>query len=336
MLVVAIGASTFVIPWVKQVAVGKTPTQTRAYVLGDAASKIATERNAAVRSFKERARGLRLESIEKLDEQRRDLTKERAQLVGSISAAKPAWVLALVDQKMLLAIERSKLRVAVVDQELSAISAARDAAASNGASIAAKADLATQQHEVDRLLSPCNQANRDISNYEQRWRWKVRQWWENAEHQALKTVRDQRCNAARASMSRRDQLAEVARQKTALNRRAQEAFDKTDATTETIRNAGANLASDAERARIEFSGSLPERLRAWSERWKLAKLLRTAAFALALIIATPFLTPVVLFRSRPARDASLGDPHPRAKRSGRRHHACCAVRNLRRGTPGAG
>lgn len=134
----------------------ETPTQMRTHVLSTAASRIAFERDAAARSFVEKARVLRFESIVKLDGQGRDLIKERAQLTGSINAAKSAWVLAIVDQKMLLAIERSKLRVAVIDQELSAISAARDAAASNGASIAAKADLAAQQREVERLVAQCS------------------------------------------------------------------------------------------------------------------------------------------------------------------------------------
>ena len=164
MLVVAIAASTFVVPWVKQVAVGTTPTQMRASALSDAASRIESERDAAARSFLEKAHVLRLESIDKLDERRRGLIKERAELAESIGAAKLAWVLAIIDQTKLLAIERSKLRVVVIDQELSAISAARDAAASNSASIAAQADLAAQQREVERLVPQCNQANRKTND----------------------------------------------------------------------------------------------------------------------------------------------------------------------------
>lgn len=289
MLVVAIAAGTFVVPFIKQVMSGTTPTQMRHRALSNAASKIASERDAAARSFLEKAHLLRFESIDKLEERRRGLIKERAELAESIGAAKSAWVLAIIDQTKLLAIERSKLRVAVIDQELSAISAARDAAASKGASITAQADLATQQREVEGLVPLCNQANRNVSEYEQRWRWKVRQWWESAEHRALVTARDQQCNAARASITRRNQLVDVVRQKVVLNRRAHDAFARIAGATEAIRKTGVELAKDAERARIEFSGSLPERLRAWSERWKLVKLLRTAAFALALVIATTFL-----------------------------------------------
>ena len=288
-LVVAIAASTFVVPWIKQAAVGKMPTQIRTHILSTAASSIASEREAAASSFAEKTRSLRFQSIDKLDEQHRGLIKERAQLVESISAAKSAWMLAITDQKMLLAIERSKLRVAVIDQELSAISAARNAAASNGASIVAKADLVAQQREVGRLAAVCDQSNQTVRSYEQRWSWKLRQWWESAEHKTLATKRNQRCAAANAAITRQKQLVAVANQKNELNRHAQDAFARAANATETIQKAGVDLAKDAERARIEFSGSLAERLRAWSERWKLAELLRTAALAFVLIIATPFL-----------------------------------------------
>lgn len=294
-LVVAIAVSSLVVPWIKQVAVGKTPTQIRAHVLGTAASRIASERDAAAEAFVDKARDLRFKSVDKLDEQRGGLIKERAQLVETIGAAKSAWVLAIVDQKALLAVERSKVRVAVIDQELSAISAARDAATTNGASITAKANLIAQQGDVKRLVLLCNQANRNLSSYEQRWRWKLRKWWESAEHEALVAARDQGCKLARASITRRNQLVHVVRQKNAIRRRAQEAFARTAGATEMIRKTGVDLANDAERARIEFSGSLPERLRTWSERWKLASLLHTAALALAFIIATPFLIRLVCY-----------------------------------------
>lgn len=287
-LVVAIAAGSFVVPWIKQVAVGNTPTQVRKHVLSTAASTIMSERDAAATSFVENTRDLRFKTIDKLDEQRRGLLEERDQLVRIISAAKSAWVLAVVDQKALLAVERSKLRVAVIDQELSAISAAREAAATDAASIAATTNLEAQNGKVKRLVHLCDQANQTLSSYEQRWRWKLRQWWESTEHKALATARDQQCNAARTSIAHRDQLVQVARQKNAVKRRAQEVFARMASATEMIRKTGVDLANDAERARVEFSGSLPERLRAWSERWKLTNLLRTAALALALIITIPF------------------------------------------------
>jgi hypothetical protein len=288
-LLVAIAASSFVVPRIKQIAVGKAPAQIRTHVLDAAASRIALERNAAAQSFKEQARNLRSQSIDKLDQERRSLITERAQLLATIGTAKSAWILAIVDQGALLTVERSKLRVAVIDQQLSAISAAREAALTNGASVAAKANLAVQQREVERLIPLCNQASRNLGSYEQRWRWKLRRWWESDEHKALVVARNQRCAVARASISRRDDLVRITRQTNALNRHAQEALAGAAGATAVIQKVGVDLAKDAERARIEFSGSLPERLRTWSERWKLTELLRTAGIALAVIIAIPFL-----------------------------------------------
>lgn len=293
-LFVAIAASTFVVPWIKQVFVEKAQLQTRVQELDSAAIRIKSERDTAAKIFVAKARALRFESIDKLDERRRELIKKRDQLARSISAAKSAWELAIFDQKELLTIERNKLRVAVINQELSALSAARDAAASNGASLAARADLAAQQREVGRLVPLCNQANQTVRSYEQRWRWKL-QLWEGTEHKTLDTQRNQQCAAANAAITRQNQLVAVATKKNELNRRAQDASARAAGATETIQNAGVDLAKDADRARIEFSGSLREKVRVWSERWKLTKLLRTAAIFLALIIAAPFLVRLLCY-----------------------------------------
>lgn len=289
LLIAAVALSTFLIPWLKQVAFGRSPTLVRMQVLEDAKSRIASKRDLAEKSFAQTARALRSESIGKLDDRRRALNEERDRLNQSIKAAKSPWELALLNQKELLNTELNKLQVAVIDQELAAISAARDAATSDGASIAARVDLAQQQREVARLNSMCAGAKSKVKIYEQRWRWKLRQWWESAEHKALVTARDDRCKAAKAAMMSLDRMAAAARQKHALNLQAKDAFARAAASTAMIRGGGADLAKDAERARDEFSGSLQERLRVWAKRWKLTKILRTAAVALALIIAMPFL-----------------------------------------------
>ena len=295
LLVAAIAASTFFIPWVKQVALGRSPTLVRMQVLKDAKSRIESKRDVEEKSFRQAAVALRSESIGKLDDRRRALNEERARLMRSINDARSPWALALINQKALLAIELSRLRVAVIDQELAAISTARDAATSDGALIAAKADLATQKREVARLSSMCNRAKSNVYMYEQRWGWKLRQWWESAEHKALVAARDNRCKAVEAGIKHRDRLVDVANQKDAANRRTKDAFARAAASTEMIREAGVALVKDAERARIEFSGSLPEKLRVWAERSKLTKILRTAALALAIVIAMPFLIRLFCF-----------------------------------------
>ena len=101
LLVAAIAVSTFLIPWLKQIAFGRSPTLVRMQVLEDAKSRIASKRDAAEKSFGQTARVLRRESIGKLDDRRRALNEERDRLNQSIKAAKSPCAVALIKQKEL-------------------------------------------------------------------------------------------------------------------------------------------------------------------------------------------------------------------------------------------
>ncbi|NJR80373.1 AIM24 family protein [Sphingomonas corticis] len=294
-LVAAIAASTFILPWAKQFVVGRTPIQVRQRVLADAASTIAAERQAAIAAFRKNALALHRTSVSRLDEQRRTLRAERDDLAKRVVAGKPAWALAIVDQNELIAIERAKLRIKVIDQQLGAISTARAAVVSKGASLTAEADVAAQKRRVATLIPLCNRADAKVSSFEHSWRWKLRRWWDSAEHKALVAYRDKQCGAAREAIAKRNRGLQVARNKADAARRAQTAFVVAADAVGGIQQAGVELAFDAERARVELSGSLPERLRAWSEQWQLPWLLRTAAIALAFIIVTPFLIRLFCF-----------------------------------------
>jgi uncharacterized protein (AIM24 family) len=294
-LVVAIGLATMTAPWVRQVAAGTTPTQVRAQVLENANGSIAAERDAATRAFAGRVGSLRTQSLADLAERERQLRAERAALAGAIGAAKPAWVLALADREELIANERRKLRVALIDQELPVIVAAFEAVGNDGAAIAAQADLSTQQRIVVRAVPACNNATKQMRDYEDRWLWQVRRWWESRDHKQLVRVRDQRCAAARAAMARRDRLLAVAQARLHAQHTAQSGFRQAARATDLIRHVSADLAQDAERARIELSGSVPQKLRLWSERLGLAAILHAAAIALALIVAMPFLIRLLCF-----------------------------------------
>lgn len=289
LLVVAIGVGTVAVPWAKQVITGVRLAEVREQVLGDTTRTIATERDDAANTFRAHALSLRSKSAAQLDDQRRRLRLERDDLRKQIGDEGPAWALALVDQKALLNNERRKLRVAWIDQELAAIDSARAAVASNGASIAAQANLDAQQKLVARTVPLCKAATQRVGSFEERWRWRLRQWWESDEHKAMVDARNQRCNVARAAIQRRDQLITVARQKAQLQRDMDTAFVQAANTTTAIKGAGRDLAKDAERAKIELSGSLGQKLRLWTERLGLVPLLCKAAIALGLIIATPFL-----------------------------------------------
>ena len=58
--------------------------------------------------------------------------------------------------------------------------------------------------------------------------------------------------------------------------------------TDQLTQAGNGLAEDARKANTVLQGRLDQKLRIWAERVNLSSLLRQAAFALALIVAMPF------------------------------------------------
>jgi uncharacterized protein (AIM24 family) len=294
-LVVAIASGTVVVPWMKQVVAGTTPAQVRASVLNGAIREMEAEREANIRAFTERVGSLQKSSLQGLTKRERQLQSERATLTDAINGSQPAWALALTDREELLANERRKLRLAVIDQELPAIAAARAAVASKGATIAARADLSTQQQIADLAAAACNTGKRRVRAYESRWRWRVRQWLEAEEHRKLVEARNRDCAAARAAITKRDRLKNIAQGKLRTQREMQAAFFEAASASSTIKKAGVELAEDAKNAEIELSGSLPEKLRLWAERLGLASILRAAAVALALIIAVPFIIRLLCF-----------------------------------------
>ena len=83
LLIAAVALSTFLIPWLKQVAFGRSPTLVRMQVLEDAKSRIASKRDLAEKSFAQTARALRSGGREP-DQRKRDKPRPLAgaRLVG--------------------------------------------------------------------------------------------------------------------------------------------------------------------------------------------------------------------------------------------------------------
>ena len=122
-LVIAIGIATIFAPWVKQVIAGSTSTQVRSQALGVANRTIAEERDEAIRAFNRKGQLLRGEGAAQLHARMQRLEAERSDLRKQLGDAKSAWVLALLDRAELLANERRKLRIAVIEQEVAVIMA---------------------------------------------------------------------------------------------------------------------------------------------------------------------------------------------------------------------
>lgn len=326
LLLIAISISTVLVPWAKQFIAGRTPAQMRAQVLSHATQAIAAERSLAVSTFNRQAQASRTSSVAELDARLARLRSERTTLRNEIAGARPRWMLAITDPDAVLPLERKRLRLGWVNQELPAVEAARAAVASNGATLTALTDLRAQQARVSQAIPRCNAAAREVRSFEDRWRWRLRKWWDSDEHKALIVLREQRCATARQTMRQRDHLLTVARSRIEARRKANAAFERAAVATSTIERVGRDLGADAAKAQIEWRGSLPQKLRLWSQRLGLPSLLRQAAIALAIVIAVPFLIRIFCYfvlapaamrrpaiRLRILRDVSV--PIPLAARS---------------------
>lgn len=289
LLVAMIGLATITIPWAKEIWSGARQAQQRQQSLDHVQQIMGREAATAAQDFRAQAATLRQQSLTELDAQKARLQAERAILQKQISAARPAWLLAISDQQALLDGERQKLRAAWIDQQLAAIDAARAAVDSQGQSLLAQQNLAAQQRLLVQYQQSCAAATQALQHYEAQWRWRWRQWIESAEHRALAARGSQNCAA------RDDAQRHVRRLQAALHYQQQAhlaantAFDRAATSVQQIDQAGGALAADAARARIALSGSLPEKFRLWAAQIGLQTLLWQAAIALLLIMVTPLL-----------------------------------------------
>lgn len=295
-LVIAIGIATIFAPWVKQVIAGSTSTQVRSQALGVANRTIAEERDEAIRAFHRKGQLLRGEGAAQLHARMQRLEAERSDLRKQLGDAKSAWVLALLDRAELLANERRRLRIAVIEQEVAVIMATLAGVDTNTETLAAAANLDKQNRRVAEVVGDCNTTINAKRLNERNMRWRLGgKWIESTEHEQL--VRAETSCRAEVDRSKRQRnlLMEIKTEKVRLQSAAQNNLQQATSDTDRIANVGLDLAADAERARVDLAGSIPERVRVWSDRWNLAFLLKAAAFALVIVIATPFLVRIFCY-----------------------------------------
>ena len=287
-LVIAIGTATIIVPWVKQVIFGTTPTQIRANVLSDAMGKIDDDQEAAKRAFLDEASSLESRSLKEINDRKQRREIERRQLEMQGDTARPYQILALTDPAELLANEQRKLRIRVIKQELSALSAAEDLVRRQKWSFTASASLAQQQKKLSRAIPLCNSASAALNRYEARWRWRVRSWVESADHKRLTAEKADRCGNVADAKKRLNQLSMTHKKAAAAKDKARSAFLAASSDTKEIMRSDAELAKSADDAKIELNGSMPEKLRLWAKKIWLQKLLQQAALAFGVILAIPF------------------------------------------------
>lgn len=295
LLVLVIGLATITVPWAKEIWAGARQAEQRQQVLQQANQILGQEAAVAATEFRAQAGALRQQSLTDLAQQKTRLLDERAQLQQDMDAAPPAWLLAVRDPSALMAGQRKKLQAALIDQQVAAIDAARAAMESDGRSILAQQNVAAQQQALAQQQRLCTIATQNLNNYEERWRWRLRQWIESREHQALVVQQRKSCAARDATLRGVQRFQAAARYQQQAQQAADRAFAQAAEATHKIDQAGRDLAADAARASVIFSGSLPEKLRLWAAQIGLSSLLWKAALALLVIMVTPLLIRLFLY-----------------------------------------
>ena len=288
-LVLAIGAATFVLPWVGQQLGDRVELRTRDAALQNAAAIIAEERELAEQQFTSNAAKLQNKSLEALQGQQRELQGEAANLRRQIDGAGPAWQLAVLDRDELLANERRKLRLSIVNQEITAVAAASSVVATRGKSLADRTTLRVQQNRLEKAQVACDAARKARAQYRSTLIGTVDEYLRSPRYQNLQELENSRCQERDRLQKVVNTLQATARRTDAARQRATAAFRSASTATNFIRRSSGELTRDAERAQTELTGSFLEKLRLWSEEYRLAALMEKALFALLAIIAAPYL-----------------------------------------------
>ncbi len=296
MLVVAIGVATFVLPWAKTELGGARRAETRFSALDDASRRFGAEIDSAAKAWRDRAAALRGQSVAAIDTQAAALRRERAGLDQQVQAAGPTWAVALKGSEAVLATQRLKLRIAAIDAELDALAQARALALADAQTIGALSNVQQQAARMAQTAARCAEARRAQQAFEDRWRWRLRSWFDSEEHRALARQSQFLCQQADQARLHHDRLVEIDRLAQVERARAERALELSAAAFEQrAAPLRATLVAEAERAGVEWSGSLTARAKVWAERVHLDRLLRQAAIALLLILATPYLIRLLCF-----------------------------------------
>lgn len=278
-------------PMVKQ----SWEAQQRSAALNQISKQIRSEKAELSRKLRSEGVKIGAASAEQLQAQYIDLRTKGLALRQNINAAKPAWILAVTDQQALLQTERQKLQLAWVEQQMEAIEAARQILESQTLATSATQHRTAQIALVEAHRANCVAATHSLQQYEDRWEWRVRQWFDSPAHQDLVAKRHKHCEDYQGA-------SRVLRHMTAANRLSAQAetaskaaYARVISQADRLERAGEHLAADADRAQKILSGTAAQKLSLWAERVGLRQIIWQAAALLAIIIGAPFLVRFISF-----------------------------------------
>lgn len=241
-----------------------------------------TESGALTRKFEIATSGLEGQSLAVLDARisktKADLDTERRRLEEG------AGVLSLYRNgpQVLLANQRCRLQIALLERQLASFEAARTLVEQRGAE--------NRQAEARRRFMTaqrqCAVATARQSSLERTWSYRLRSWVESPEHRALAASRNRACGELDAALRAQQGINYVE----GSAQRAQVAYEASRRDVDrSLEAAMAGLAQERQDALTRWNGTFVQKLRLQANEWHLGTLLTQAFWALLLIILTPFL-----------------------------------------------
>lgn len=285
LLVLAAGFYTFGWPWMADAIERADRAEARYLGLDHARARLPDLQAQAQAELARELTGLETHGLAALESRLERAGGEKAALEKARPRGGVLVQLATGGQDAVIANQRRELRLMALDRQIAGLNAAIQLAELRQQPALAKS-LPQQQDEMAAALRDCRQADARLKAFESRWQWRVRRIWPGDEHQALARARDSSCGQAQEAAHRLRMAAELVQSERAARAALARAGGQIDWTAGA---AARELHGEWQRARSEWRGSWREKLRLWTERWEVGRLMRLAAIWFVAILAMPWL-----------------------------------------------
>lgn len=305
LLVLAFLAAAFVVPWIRAEWTGPGVHIERADTLEAIKQQVGERQATADRALiaaRDRAASLTVDQIDSaLATARSDLA---AQTQAQRSTAAQAASLLTVDTDAIIADRQRALTIQLREREIAGLRATRERlvqgnlVASLGASIADSArNLAQLNANAAAAQATCREVTARLEKFDEQWLVRMTlQQYRRRDRAVLLSVQRDECGKARLQRdtARAAQAAQATlqQQREGALRTYRQASGWAAGAMDSV-TAGIDERIAAERTIA--SGSFRAKLAVWAEEMQLAKVLRQAAVALVLIIASPFLIRLLFY-----------------------------------------
>lgn len=292
LIVLAILASTFVVPWLKTQWNEPGRRLSIAQRLDTVKGQLEEERAAAERRLAGAAVEARTKGIGEIDRALADARQAKALAERHRRSGRAQLdSLLTADADALLGDRLRELEIQYRDREIAGLSAARDHLIKGDVLAAFPVDLDAKlgraTAETSAAWRSCGAADQALKAFEARWQ--VRATWglyERERHLKLQGERSSCWDSWRRLDETRRRLEDQRR----LRDAAAQAYRQTRAWTDAgIQSVTRDIEVRIAKERAAANGSWRQKLSLWAERNHLAAVLRQAALALVLIVATPYL-----------------------------------------------